>query len=99
MRNAILSSYILSLIFIPTTGFGQKILEREITRNEKGQEFYKDLPYRQAYSVKYYFDVIRDSFPAVSISINRDQQIRILSGRKLIVPDNGKLFYDGKFVD
>ena len=94
-------SYILILLLFPLAGFGQQGNAKAITitaTNAKGQEFYKDIPYWQDYSVKYYLPASKESLAPGALSINQDKQVRVLSGGKIIVPDNGQLFYDGKFV-
>ena len=58
---------------------------------------YQDVPYLQDYSVKYYKEPFGD-VSLKAVSCNRDGQIRILSDSGIIVPDNGSLFYAGKFA-
>lgn len=66
--------------------------------NEKGQKIYKDLPYLQDFSIKYYLSGVQQNSRFSAISSNRDGQIRILSDSGLYVPDNGNLFYPGKLI-
>jgi hypothetical protein len=102
MQRAILYYYILIFLFLSTPGFGQSHNDKGkgiTATNARGQEYYKDVPYLQDYSVKYYLPGTKESLTPGALSINRDNQIRILSGTGLIVPDNGQLFYEGKFVE
>jgi hypothetical protein len=63
-----------------------------------GQPVYRDVPFTQDYSVRYYLpESLRDR-TLKAVSADRDGHIRILSDREIIVPDNGSLFYPGQFV-
>ncbi len=66
--------------------------------NAKGQEVYEDKPFLQDYSIRYYLSGDSKATSLKEISINRDNQIRILSNKGIWVPDNGSIFYPGKFV-
>lgn len=66
--------------------------------NSKGQQVYQDSVYSQNFSVKYYFTDDQLKRKPSAISCNRDGQIGILLDDKLVVPDNGSLFYSGKLV-
>ncbi len=65
--------------------------------NAKGQPVYKDVPYLQEYSVRYYISSNQKT-DLKEISSNRDGIIEILAGNKLWVPDNGSFYYPGKFT-
>lgn len=60
-----------------------------------GKTVYNDLPYVQEFSVKYTIDKQLLPLSLSAISMNRDGQIRILSDRGVMVPDNGSIFYPG----
>ncbi|MDP4284151.1 MAG: hypothetical protein Q8891_06985 [Bacteroidota bacterium] len=66
--------------------------------NSHWQQVYQDVPYLQDYSIKYYLTLSQNSMKLSSISLNRDRQIRILSDKGVLVPDNGRLFYSGKLI-
>ncbi|MBZ5856389.1 ligand-binding sensor domain-containing protein [Flavihumibacter profundi] len=83
--------YIILSFFLLISGFKEK-------DGDKGKPVYRDLPYRQEYSVSYYLPVHERSLHLKDISVNRDGQVRILSDSGLIVPDNGNQFYAGTFV-
>ena len=68
-------------------------------KNKKGQEIYQDKGFQQDYSIRYYITEEKKSPILKAISVNRDNQIRILSNKGILVPDNGSLFYPGKFVN
>jgi len=98
MRN--IPFYLLILIFgsFLLAGFKDKDgASSTETINDKGQPVYKDLPYLQNLSVRYYFTPDQYSSKPAAVSANRDGQIRVLTDSGLIVPDNGSLFYPGKF--
>ncbi len=59
------------------------------------QTVYMDRPYEQEFSVKFHLDKQLQPLSLSSISANRDGQIRILSDRGIMVPDNGSLYYPG----
>ena len=99
MRN--IPFYLLILIFgfLLLAGFRkQDSAPSSETTNDKGQPVYKDLPYLQYLSVRYYFTPRQSSSKPLAVSANRDGQIRVLSDSGLVVPDNGSLFYPGKFT-
>jgi len=93
-------SYILFLfLFLFFTGCIRKVQSnRQVQINSKGQQVYQDSAYSQNFSIKYYFTEEQLKQKASAISCNRDGQIRILLGNKLVVPDNGSMFYSGKLV-
>ena len=70
----------------------------EAITNAQGQQVYQDTAYLQDYSIKYYMSSSHDPIRLSSISLNRDGQIRILSNKGVLVPDNGRLFYSGKLI-
>ncbi|HSB93037.1 MAG TPA: hypothetical protein VLC28_07975 [Flavitalea sp.] len=89
------------LLIFPILVFGQagRTKTINISTTASGQEFYKDIPYLQDQSVKFYLPAGAESLRPGALSVNRDNQVRILSEGRLIVPDNAQFFYDGKFVD
>jgi hypothetical protein len=66
--------------------------------NSKGQAIYQDSSYLQNFSIKYYFNDEQLSKKTSNLSLNRDGQIRVLCGNKLLVPDNGRMLYSGKLI-
>ena len=66
--------------------------------NPSGQPVYRDVPFVQDYSVRYYLPEQFRHATLKAVSSNRDGQIRVLSDQGIIVPDNGSLFYPGLFV-
>jgi len=66
--------------------------------NQSGQPVYRDVPFAQDYSVRYYLPEQFRNATIKAVSSNRDGQIRVLSDQGIIVPDNGSLFYPGQFV-
>lgn len=67
-------------------------------KNTKGQPVYQDVPYQEPFSVRYYFPDSIAQLKIFGISANRDNQVRVLSGTGILMPDNGSLFYPGSFV-
>jgi hypothetical protein len=59
---------------------------------------YKDIPYIQDYSIKYYLSPEQLSLRLKNISADRDGHIRILTDEGVLVPDNGSLFYSGRLL-
>ena len=99
MRNISISCLFLFFSFLLFTGFKEgDSASSSKTINEKGQPVHLDFPYGQNISIRYYFTVAQLASKISAISANRDGQIRILSDSGLIVPDNGSLFYPGKFI-
>jgi len=70
----------------------------EVHFSAKGQTVYQDTSYIQNFSVRYYPTKEKKDLKFLSISANRDGQIRILSNNGILVPDNGNLFYSGKLI-
>ncbi|UZR97234.1 hypothetical protein [Chondrinema litorale] len=66
--------------------------------NSLGQTVYQDVPYIQEYSVKYYLSKEQQNLKLKSISQDRNGNIRILSDKGLLMPENGNLFYSGKLT-
>ena len=62
--------------------------------NDYGQPFYQDKPYLQEFSIKYLADKTQQA-SLVALSTNRDGQVRLLTNRGVLVPDNGSMFYSG----
>ncbi len=92
--------YLLLFFILSLLGFKEKRkIKSGVITNSKGQKVYQDAPYLQDYSVRYYLSEGKKSLKLISISVNRDDQIRILSDKGLVIPDNGTLFFPGKFVD
>ena len=99
MRNLSFQYLFLASAFLLLAGFKEKDFPSSSdTNNEKGQPIYQDYPYLQNLSIRYYFTPAQLVSGISAISANRDGQIRILSDSGLIVPDNGSLFYPGKFI-
>lgn len=94
-RNSILIFGLLSFLYLVGCKEKSKVTSGAIT-NVKGQQVYRDLPYLQDYSIRYYLTPERQMLKLSAISSNRDGQIRILSDSGLLVPDNGSIFYSGK---
>lgn len=90
--------FILSILIFMASCQNQNRLSTGSGTNQKGQEVYADSAYLQNFSIKYYLSPEQSQEKISAISCNRDGQIRVLLGNKLIVPDNGSLFYSGKFV-
>lgn len=67
--------------------------------NSLGQPVYQDVSYEQDYSVRYYLEEVQQDLKLNSISANRNGNIRILSNKGLLMPDNGSMFYPGKLID
>ena len=65
--------------------------------SQTGQPVYIDKPFIQEYSVKYYFGNDPSKEPK-TISADRNGIIRILTEKGILLPDNGSLFYSGKFT-
>ncbi len=99
MKPGIYAYFSLLILFLCFAGCTSKIqYNRQTQVNSNGQQVYQDSFYIQNFSIKYYFTEDQLKQKASAISCNRDGQIRILLGNKLIVPDNGSLFYSGKLV-
>ena len=73
-------------------------LLKVLKKIESKQSVYSDVPFSQDYSVRYYLTKEQQPLKLFAISANRDGQIRILSDRGVLVPDNGSLFYSGKLI-
>ncbi len=66
--------------------------------NKTGQPVYIDKPFIQEFSVKYYLPDDEKANP-IAIAADRNGLIKVLSAAgKLLVPDNGSLFYSGKLI-
>jgi len=99
MRNIQIRYLFLLFAILILAGFKEKdSLSSSDIINDKGQPVYQDYPYLQDFSIRYYFTPAQLTSRVSAISANRDGQIRILSDSGLIVPDNGSLFYPGKFI-
>ena len=99
MRNDFLKLFFLSLCLLPFVGHAGLIEEIQSgDTNAKGQRVYKDVPYIQEFSIKYYFSKDQKPLLRNSISANRDGQISILTNSGLLVPDNANLMYAGTFT-
>ena len=99
MRNIPIRYLFLVFTSLLFAGFKEKdSASSSETFNDKGQPVYKDCPYLQNLSIRYYFTSTQMASRVSAISANRDGQIRVLSDSGLIVPDNGSLFYPGKFI-
>lgn len=66
--------------------------------NSLGQPVYQDAAYTQDYSVRYYLSDEQQQLELKAISANRNGNIRILSDKGLLMPDNGSMFYPGKLT-
>ncbi len=99
MRKIAISDLLWFYIFLFLAGCKQfpTVTSGAIT-NSQGQQVYQDVPYLQDYSIKYYLTSSQNSMKLSSVSLNRDGQIRILSDKGVLVPDNGRLFYSGKLI-
>lgn len=66
--------------------------------NKTGQSVYIDKPFIQEFSVKHYLAGDKQETP-VAVAADRNGLIKVLSSAgKLLVPDNGSLFYSGKLI-
>lgn len=87
------------ILFMCFAGCNSKVQTKPQARlNSSGQPVYPDSVYSQNFSVNYYFSEKQLDQKPGGISCNRDGQISILLGDKLLVPDNGSLFYPGKLI-
>ena len=100
MRKNAISNLLCFYLFLLLTGCKEihTVKPSETITNSKGQQVYQDIPYLQDYSIRYYSTLNHDSMRLSSVSLNRDGQIRILSNKGVLVPDNGSLFYPGKLI-
>jgi len=91
--------YIFVIILSVFPGCVKKQNEKTISAtNEAGQPVYIDKPFVQEYSVKYYL-AGDDKSALLAVASDRNGLIKVLSStEKLLVPDNGSLFYPGKLV-
>jgi hypothetical protein len=71
---------------------------KDALTTENGQPVYIDKPFIQDFSVKYYLQDNQPEKKLLAISADRDNHIRILSEKGILVPDNGSLFYSGKLI-
>ncbi len=86
---------ILLLLSACTTKNQEKTL---LLTNQTGQPVYTDKPFVQEFSVKYYLTGEKQENP-VAVAADRNGLIKVLSSNgKLMVPDNGSLFYSGKLI-
>lgn len=60
------------------------------------QPVHEDVPFIQDYSVKYYFG--DDSKPSKAFS-DRNGNIRVLTSKGIVIPNNGHFLYPGNFVN
>lgn len=97
MRNFfVLTAGILLIFTSCTTKKQEKTFE---LTNKAGQAVYIDKPFIQEFSVKYYLPDDKKS-SIVSVATDRNGLIKVLSSAgKLLVPDNGSLFYSGKLIE
>ncbi len=92
-------SLFILVLFVSSFGFKQTFaVEPGDFANKYGQQIYRDQPYIQDFSVRYYLAPAQQTLKLCSLSANRDGQIRILSDSGVVVPDNGALFYPGKLI-
>lgn len=99
MKPGIYAYFSLLILLLFFAGCTSKVqYNRQAQVNSNGQQVYQDSLFKQNFSIKYYFaeDQLKETPKA--ISCNRDGQIRVLLGEKIIVPDNGSLFYSGKLI-
>ncbi len=89
--------WLLAMMCLPGFYATAQKVSNKVT-NAKGQPVYQDIPYWEPYSVKYYLPDSNLLQKASSIGVNRDNQVRLLTDKGLLIPDNGSLFYPGKFV-
>ena len=62
-------------------------------------DVHADKPFVQEYGVKYYLSPAQLPSKLFAISANRDGQIRILSDKGILVPDQGNLLYPGGLTE
>ena len=99
MRNVSIRCLFLVIMLLSFSGCENKSsLISEGNTNDKGQPVYQDVLYLQDIGTRYYFSGNQQDSSLSGISANRDGQIRILADNELLVPDNGTLFYPGKFI-
>ncbi len=73
--------------------------DKETNDHSAGQSLHTDKPFVQEYSVRYYLSSGQNSIQLSAISANRDNQIRILSDKGILVPDQGSLLYSGGLTE
>lgn len=96
MRKSLILFAIILLAFSACTKKSQETISLPV--NYLGQPVYTDKPYIQEFSIKYYFPTDEKANP-VAIAADRNGLIKMLtSAGKLLVPDNGSLFYAGKLI-
>ncbi|MCC5929758.1 MAG: hypothetical protein JJU28_10965 [Cyclobacteriaceae bacterium] len=66
--------------------------------NNLGQPVYVDKPFIQDYSIKFYLSKEQPDKQLKAISSDRNNHIRILSEKGVLVPDNGNLFFSGGLI-
>lgn len=71
----------------------------ETNNHSTGQSVHADKPFVQEYSIKYYLSATQIPLQLSAISANRDGQIRILSNKGVLVPDQGSLLYPGGLTE
>ncbi|MEO6355622.1 MAG: hypothetical protein ABIU77_10225 [Ferruginibacter sp.] len=98
MKNTRFSHHLLLTMFCLLSINGNTQDKPVSIKNAKGQSVYEDIPYWESFSVRYYFPDSNGLHKAGGVSVNRDNQVRILSGKGLLVPDNGSFFYPGGFL-
>ena len=99
MRNSVLKYLFFLASWVMITGCTDKNTNTLPSNfNNKGQPVFKDTPYLQEYSVKYYLSENQITERHTAISSNRDGQVRILSDNKILVPDNASIFNAGNFI-
>jgi hypothetical protein len=83
--------YIVLFVFVSCS---QKTeTEKQANTNEKGQTIFQDKPYKQKFAIRYYLYETQKGQNLTGISTDRNGHIHILSNHKILVPENGQLFY------
>jgi len=91
--------FFLLLLNVAANAFQKNDATQQVVKyNKQGQEVYQDKPYTQEYSIRYALTEEKKPTVLTTLSVNRDNQIRIISTHGLLVPDQGSLFYPGKFI-
>jgi len=90
--------FILMLLSCLTGCAGKNNVPVNPAHKSANKHFYRDIPFLQEYSIKYYTSPEQGSLILKSISADRDRHIRILSDKGVMVPDNGSLFFSGTLV-
>jgi len=96
MRKSLILFAIILLAFSAYTKKSQETVSFPV--NYLGQPVYTDKPFVQEFSIKYYLPADEKANP-VAVAADRNGLIKVLSSAgKLLVPDNGSLFYSGKLI-